>query len=99
MPEVNTTYVVGSNTKAFTAALLGNHVDEGKLKWDIAGARHPAFVSAELEFSLVIRLSPRVVDSGIDARRHPLDTRGLWRCPGVAQGLLVSPPPSQPRTA
>ncbi|KIX09847.1 uncharacterized protein Z518_00928 [Rhinocladiella mackenziei CBS 650.93] len=34
VPDENTTYVIGSLTKAFTAALLGNLVDEGKLQWD-----------------------------------------------------------------
>ncbi|NUM75155.1 serine hydrolase, partial [candidate division KSB1 bacterium] len=32
--DAHTLFAVASNTKAFTAALLGMLVDEGKLKWD-----------------------------------------------------------------
>lgn len=33
-PDVNTNYAIASNSKAFTSAILGMLVDEGKLKWD-----------------------------------------------------------------
>ncbi|KAA3612360.1 MAG: serine hydrolase [Calditrichaeota bacterium] len=40
----NTLFAVASNTKAFTAALLGLLVDEGKIKWDDAvGTYRPDF--------------------------------------------------------
>ncbi|MCA0931807.1 serine hydrolase [Lutimonas saemankumensis] len=34
MPDENTLYAVASNSKAFTSAILGMLVQEGKLKWD-----------------------------------------------------------------
>ncbi len=33
-PDGNTMYAIASNTKAFTATMLGQLVDEGKCKWD-----------------------------------------------------------------
>lgn len=40
----NTLFAVGSTTKAFTAALLGILVDEGKVRWDDPVTRHlPGF--------------------------------------------------------
>lgn len=38
--DAHTLFAVASNTKAFTAALLGMLVDEGKLKWDDRVAAH-----------------------------------------------------------
>jgi len=33
-PDDNTLYAIASNTKAFTGAIMGQLVDEGKIKWD-----------------------------------------------------------------
>ncbi len=33
-PDANTNYAIASNSKAFTSAILGMLVDEGKLSWD-----------------------------------------------------------------
>ncbi len=42
-----TRFAIGSSTKAFTAVLIGQLVDEGKMSWDDAIAKHvPEFVLA-----------------------------------------------------
>ena len=35
LADENTLYAIGSTTKAFTSALVGDLVDEGKLTWDV----------------------------------------------------------------
>lgn len=42
--DARTLFAIGSASKAFTAALIGMAVEEGKLKWDDAATRHlPGF--------------------------------------------------------
>ncbi len=38
--ETSTRFAIGSSTKAFTAALIGMLVDDGKMKWDDPVSRH-----------------------------------------------------------
>ncbi len=38
--KANTRFAIGSSTKAFTGALIGMLVDEGKMKWDDPVTRH-----------------------------------------------------------